>query len=115
MKKRLVSLIATAILTAGVLVGCGGGKYTDGTYTGEAQGTSGTIKVEVNVEKGKISTVKVVEHKETKTLIDGVKDNMIPEIIEKQGTEGVEAVSGATNSSKGVLEAVNKALEGATK
>ena len=103
MKKRLVSLIATAILTAGVLVGCGGGKYTDGTYTGEAQGTSGTIKVEVNVEKGKISTV------------DGVKDNMIPEIIEKQGTEGVEAVSGATNSSKGVLEAVNKALEGATK
>ena len=37
MKKRLVSLIATAILTAGVLVGCGGGKYTDGTYTGEAQ------------------------------------------------------------------------------
>ncbi len=111
MKKRLVSLIATAILTAGVLVGCGGGKYTDGTYTGEAQGTSGTIKV----EKGKISTVEVVEHKETKTLIDGVKDNMIPEIIEKQGTEGVEAVSGATNSSKGVLEAVNKALEGATK
>ena len=110
MKKRLVSLIATAILTAGVLVGCGGGKYTDGTYTGEAQGTSGTIKVEVNVEKGKISTVEVVEHKETKTLIDGVKDNMIPEII-----EGVEAVSGATNSSKGVLEAVNKALEGATK
>lgn len=115
MKKRLVSLIATAVLTASVLVGCGGGKYKDGTYTGEAQGTSGIIKVQVNVEKGKISTVDVVEHNETKTLIDGVKDNMIPEIIEKQGTEGVEAVSGATNSSKGVLEAVNKALEGATK
>jgi two-component system, CitB family, sensor kinase len=30
-------------------------------------------------------------------------------------TEGVEAISGATNSSKGVLEAVNKALEQAKK
>lgn len=115
MKKKLVSLIATVILTTGILVGCGGGKYTDGTYTGEAQGTSGIIKVQVKVEKGDISTIEVVEHNETKTLIDGVKDNMIPEIIKKQGTEGVEAVSGATNSSKGVLGAVNKALEGATK
>lgn len=115
MKKRLVSIIATAILTAGILVGCGGGKYTDGTYTGESQGASGIVKVEVKVEKGEISAIEIVEHNETKTLIDGVKDNIIPEIIKKQGTEGVEAVSGATNSSKGVLEAVNKALEGANK
>ncbi|MDU3352198.1 MAG: FMN-binding protein [Clostridium sp.] len=36
-------------------------------------------------------------------------------MIEKQSTEGVEAISGATNSSKGVIEAVNKALESAVK
>ncbi|MGL5152962.1 MAG: FMN-binding protein [Clostridium sp.] len=114
--KKVVSLIATVVLTAGVLVGCGGsGKYTDGTYKGEGKGTSGQIKVEVSVEKGKISEVKVLEHNETKTLIDGVKENMIPSIVEKQGTEGVDTIAGATNSSKGVLEAVNKALEGAKK
>ena len=91
-----------------MLVGCGGGKYTDGTYTGEGQGASGAIKVEVKVEKGKISEVNLVEHNETKTLVDGVKDNLVPEIIEKQSTEGVEAISG-------VIEAVNKALESAVK
>ncbi|MGL4773327.1 MAG: FMN-binding protein [Clostridium sp.] len=114
--KKIVSLMATVVLTAGILVGCGGsGKYADGTYTGEGQGTSGVIKVEVSVAKGKISDVKILEHNETKTLIDGVKDNMVPAIVEKQGTEGVDTVAGATNSSKGVLEAVNKALEGAAK
>lgn len=113
--KKITAILSTLALSATILVGCGGGKYTDGTYTAEGQGASGAIKVEVKVEKGKISEVNLVEHNETKTLVDGVKDNLVPEIIEKQSTEGVEAISGATNSSKGVIEAVNKALESAAK
>lgn len=113
--KKITTMLAGLVLTASLFVGCGGGKYVDGTYTGEGQGASGTIKVEVNVEKGKIKEVNLIEHNETKTLVEGVQDNMIPEIIENQSTEGVEAVAGATNSSKGVLEAVNKALELAVK
>lgn len=112
--KKITSLIAVALISVS-LMGCGGGKYNDGTYTGEGQGASGVIKVEVNVEKGKIADIKLVEHNETKTLIDGVNDNMIPEIIENQSVEGVDTVAGATNSSKGVLEAVTKALDGAVK
>ena len=113
--KRITAILSTMVITATLLVGCGSGKYTDGTYTGEGQGASGAIKVEVKVEKGKILEVNLVEHNETKTLVDGVKENLVPEIIEKQSTEGVEAISGATNSSKGVIEAVNKALESAVK
>ena len=113
--KKIITTIATIALTASILVGCGGGKYADGTYTGEGQGASGIIKVEVNVQKGKISEINLVEHNETKTLVDGVKDNVVPSIIENQSTEGVEAISGATNSSNGVIEAVNKALETAVK
>ena len=113
--KRITTILSTIVITAALLAGCGSGKYTDGTYTGEGQGASGAIKVEVKVEKGKISEVNLVEHNETKTLVDGVKENLVPEIIEKQSTEGVEAISGATNSSKGVIEAVNKALESAVK
>ena len=112
--KKITSLIAAGLLSVS-LVGCGGGKYQDGTYTGEGQGASGLIKVQVDVQKGKIADIKLVEHNETKTLIDGVNDNMIPDIIEKQTAEGVDTVAGATNSSKGVLDAVNKALEGAVK
>jgi uncharacterized protein with FMN-binding domain len=113
--KRITTILSTIVITATLLVGCGSGKYTDGTYTGEGQGASGAIKVEVKVEKGKILEVNLVEHNETKTLVDGVKENLVPEIIDKQSTEGVEAISGATNSSKGVIEAVNKALESAGK
>lgn len=113
--KKITAILSTIALSATLLVGCGGGKYTDGTYTGEGQGASGAIKVEVKVEKGKISEVNLVEHNETKTLVDGVKDNLVPEIIEKQSTGGVGAISGATNSSEGVIEAVNRALESAVK
>lgn len=113
--KKITAILSTIVITATLLAGCGSGKYTDGTYTGEGQGASGAIKVEVKVEKGKISEVNLVEHNETKTLVDGVKENLVPEIIEKQSTEDVEAISGATNSSKGVIEAVNKALESAAK
>ncbi len=35
---------------------------------------------------------------------------MIPEIIKKNGTKGVETIAGATNSSKGILAGVNAAL-----
>lgn len=114
--KKIITLIATIALTASVFMGCGAsGKYTDGTYTGEGQGASGKIKVEVKVDKGEISEINLVEHNETKTLVDGVKDNVIPDIIEKQSVEGVEAIAGATNSSNGVIEAVSKALETAVK
>jgi uncharacterized protein with FMN-binding domain len=110
MRKLTKILIGTA-LTASLLVGCSGGKYKDGIYEGTGRGASSDIKVSVEVSKGKIKDIKLLEKKETKTLIEGVEQNMIPDILKKQGTEGVEVVSGATESSKGVLEAVKKALE----
>lgn len=114
--KKVVTLIVTAVMTVGILAGCGAsGKFKDGTYTGEGTGMSKQkqVKVEVKVESGKISDIKVVEQEETPTLFDGVEKNLIPEIIKKQGTEDIEAVSGATLSSNGVIEAVNNALKGA--
>lgn len=113
--KKLTAIIGAISISAALLVGCGGGKYTDGTYSGEGQGASSAIKVEVVVEKGKISEVKLVEHNETKTLVEGVENNLVPEIIEKQGTDGVAAISGATSSSQGVIDAVNNALKSAKK
>ncbi|AVF26050.1 FMN-binding domain protein [Paenibacillus larvae subsp. larvae] len=42
-------------------------------------------------------------------------DTTIPEIIKKQGTEGVDAVAEATKSSEAVIQGVNQALEKAKK
>ena len=113
MKKISLTLIGLIVSVA--LIGCSSGKYKDGTYTGVGRGASSDIKVEVLVKSGKIEEIKLVEQKETATLVKGVEENIIPEIIKNQGTEGIDTLSGATNSSKGVLDAVNKALEQANK
>lgn len=113
--KKLMRLMSILLVVSSLFVACSSGKYKDGTYTGEGKGASSNIKVEVTVKSGKIDNIEVLEHKETETIIEGVKNELIPNIIEKQSTEDVEAVSGASSSSKGVIEAVNQALEGANK
>ena len=54
--------------------------------------------------------VKVLKHTETDMIIQAPIDNMIPEIVKKNGVDGVETVAGATNSSKGIQQAVKNAL-----
>ena len=85
--------------------------FKDGSYTGEATGNNGNIKVEVIVKDGFIGEIKIIEHSETATIFDSIQNSLIPSIIYNQSTEGVDAVTGASNSSTAVFEAVNKALE----
>ncbi|ATO49265.1 FMN-binding protein [Brevibacillus laterosporus] len=121
--KKLFYLVALLAMAALMLVGCGAtdsttadtGAFKDGTYEGAARGASSDIKVAVEVKAGKIDAIKILEHEETQNLIEAVMENTIPEIIEKQSTEGVEAISGASKSSNAVKEAVNQALEKAKK
>ena len=46
-------------------------------------------------------------------LLNAAQKKLSKAIIKKNCTEGVAAVTGASNSSKGIIEAVNKALESA--
>lgn len=98
------------------LIGCSAsGKYKDGAYTGAGKGLKGDIEVSVNVKSGKITAIDITKKDETGPIIDSVKENLIPEIIKKQTADGIDAVSGATGSSKGVLAAVSDALAKAKK
>ncbi|GAB7207006.1 hypothetical protein OS21_35020 [Dickeya oryzae] len=65
----------------------------------------------MKVSAGKIANVEVVKHEDTEAMMLGVIDNILPEIIEKQTAEGIDAVTGATMSSTGVLAAAKQALE----
>lgn len=84
-----------------------GKKYKDGTYTGVGQGKNPDLKVAVTIKDNKITNIEVLSNNETK----GKEAlNVVPkEIIEKQSTS-VDAVSGATMTSNGVMAAVNDAL-----
>ena len=88
------------------------GNYKDGTYTGTSTGNNGEIKVEVIVEGGNITTIHVTEQHETVGLYDSALEKVVPAIIKTQTTE-VDTVSGATNSSKGIMTAVADAIKDA--
>ena len=85
--------------------------YKDGTYEGSATGYSGQMTVSVTVSCCKITEINIVDTGDDEEYLIDAKD-VIPQIIEKQSTE-VDAVSGATHSSKGIINAVAKALESA--
>ena len=103
--KKLIVLAAAALLAAGA-----NAAYKDGSYTGEGQGKSGPVKVQVTVKAGKIASVKVLEQKETPLIFKGAEAGVIPAIVKANGTKGVATVSGATLSSKGIIAATNAAL-----
>lgn len=84
--------------------------YKDGVYTGEGAGRASIIKVAVTVKDGKVADVKILDHRDTAMKMFKVKTDMIPQIIEKNGIDGVDAASGATMSSRGVRTAVSAAL-----
>ena len=88
--------------------------YADGTYSGEADGFGGPVKVDVTVRGGNISDITITSaEKEDGAYLDMAK-GVIDEIKSRQTTD-VDVVSGATFSSNGIINAVKAALEGAQK
>ncbi len=94
-------------------------KLHDGTYTGSYRGTKDSFRnasVEVTVSSGAISKIKVTEgalagEKQTTELKKGLTiNNLFEEVIHSQ-TLQVDAISGATLTSKAHLRAVENALE----
>ena len=85
------------------------GDYKDGTYEGTGKGNNGDITVEVTVEGGNIVSVTLKEHGETPGIYEAAEKGVTEAIITSQTAE-VDAVSGATNTSNGIMEAVGAAL-----
>lgn len=90
------------------------GEYKDGSYTGTGKGFRGKIKVEVTVKNSKIQKIEVLKNEADDAAYFGRAKGVIPEIISGQ-TTNVDAVSGATYSSNGIIEAVRDALKKARK
>ena len=79
----------------------------DGTYEGESDGGMVKVKVSVEVKDHKIAAINLIEHKTGKGT---PAEAIIPEMI-KKNTDNVDAVSGATGSSRTIRNAVNVALQ----
>src|SRR5690554_5613868 len=80
--------------------------YTDGVYEGVSdEGMYPGLKVEVTVEGGKIASVKVVAHEETPGISDPAISG-VPEAIVSANSYDVDVASGATYTSKAIMDAV---------
>lgn len=85
-------------------------KLKDGVWTGSARGFGGTIKVKVTVKGGKMTKIEVTSHSGESDSYFKKAKKIIPRML-KKGSPNVDTVSGATYSSKGIREAVKKALK----
>lgn len=89
----------------------------DGTYEGSANGFSGKIKVSVVIKNQTIRSIigiYIVKTSDDAGFFNRAKEGVTASILEKQSTD-VDTVSGATYSSKGIIEAVSNAMEAAKK
>ena len=131
-KKRMIISITAAALLIGLILG---GKYVldlmyykeamsnvaignidvrgvgDGTYIGSYDAKITSATVSVTVKDCKMTKIELLEHKSERgesavALVD--------EILEEQSLD-VDVVSGATNSSKTILKAVENALNSGEK
>ncbi|HBF8679607.1 TPA: FMN-binding protein [Clostridioides difficile] len=84
-------------------------KFKDGEYIGEANGFKGNVKVKVIIKNGTLVNIEIINHNDDKEFFNNAK-RLIFKILKNQGTTGVDTVSGATYSSKGIINSVNRAL-----
>ena len=85
------------------------GQYKDGTYVGTALGYANDVKLQVNVQNGFISNITILSHKETPGISDKAFEQIPSKIISSQSVN-VDTVSGATYTSKAIINAVNQVL-----
>lgn len=108
MKKATTLLLSLSMLAS--LAGCASEKETSTTYTGEADGYGGKIQATVTVTGDKITAVELKGDGETPAIGGAALEPLAKAIVDAGTIEGVDGVSGATWTSKGVIAAVKNAL-----
>ena len=119
--KLLLFLIAVFMISS--LTGCGFIKYKrevkklkvnnvdlakvkDGTYSGQHDLKYVKAVVKITVKDHRITSLDLVEHKNAR----GKKADIIPDKVLKAQSMDIDMVTGATNSSKVILKAIENAL-----
>lgn len=82
--------------------------YKDGTYTGNGAGYGGKVVMEVDIQGGKITGIRLGDNKEDKPYVD--KAIVILDDMLEQQTYDVDTISGATSTSEAMITGVRRAL-----
>ena len=88
--------------------------YKEGIYYGTAEGYSGDVSVAVVIQEKTIKAILITESSDDEAFFNRAMD-VVKKVIRTQKTDDVDTVSGATYSSKGLLNAIKNALKQAEK
>lgn len=114
-RRRFIAMAGACAATAAVSDSLSNGliaqaaTYTPGTYTGVGAGREGDITVEVTVDESSILSVEVVSQHETPGTSDPAFEQ-VPDAIVAAQSPDVDVASGASISSRGIMDAVRDAL-----
>lgn len=126
--KRILFLVLAMMMTAALFTGCGqttenqesdttakeatedtaqaaNAEFTPGTYKAEAEGKDGTITVEVTFSETEITDIQILSQSETDGIGTSALDSIKEQVLGGQ-TLAVDAISGATMTSNGLLAAI---------
>ncbi|SHI56336.1 urocanate reductase [Clostridium amylolyticum] len=112
--KKVVGLLLTLMMIF-TMGGCSTKAGTDkkgikdGVYTGEGEGKGGKIVTEITIKDSIIKEIKVIESHDTEGLSEAAIKEMIDKVIANNSPD-VDMVSGASITTKGLMEAINSAL-----
>ena len=87
--------------------------YKEGIYYGTAEGYSGDVSVAVVIQEHTIKAILITDTSDDESFFNRAMD-VVKNVIKKQNTD-VDTVSGATYSSKGLINAIKNALKQAEK
>ncbi len=102
----IIGLLTAVVIFSFAPVRAEGNRLKDGEYKGKYS----FVEVEVTIENGRISEIKMLEHGGGGKEYADMVEPLIDEIVREQSTE-VDAVTGATISSDNLKKAVDEALK----
>ena len=109
MKKALAIVLAFVMMLSVFGASAVAESAVSGTFTGTARAMKGDLTVEVDLDNGTITDVRVVDTVDTLGIKDAAIASVPKRIVEQQNID-VDAVTGATMTSFGIKGAVKAAL-----
>ena len=106
----LICFVAIGFFVLENIVKVDNTNYIDGVYQNTTFGYHSDIVVEVTIENHKISSVDIQSHEEPE-VIANIVFSRLPEQMVKYNTWQVDIISGATYTSRSLIEAVEKSLD----
>ena len=86
-----------------------GAGYKDGSYTGSGEGFNGPVTVTINVLGGNIVSAGY-DGEDDEPEFSNAWNGIYNQVLGRQSADGLDTVSGATYSSKGLIQAFQNAI-----